>query len=348
MGMLEFPTTAGKLAAHLNAPLLGDPDATIDRVSSVQSLNSVGLCYLADKKSQRYLSSLGKGSVVLTKQELAQKDLPITYVLVNEPKAVFAQIAKAFLPKSQWVGISEKALIHPTAQVSPSAHVGPFAVICEGAKIGPHTVVFPHAYIGPGAQVGESCELHSQVVLVANVVLGNRVRILAGSVLGSDGFGLIEGAMSHQEMPQVGLVVVEDNVRIGAKCTIDRGTLGETRIGSGSKLDDQVHVGHNCILGKNVILCAQVGLAGSSVLEDGVVLAGQVGVGDHIRIGQGARVGGQTGVTRDLPGDETYFSTPAVPLKQALRSHVLVRDLPNLVERVKLLEKEVNGNSHGY
>lgn len=347
MGMLEFPITAGKLAAYLNAPILGDPEALIERVGSVQNSNQRGLCYLADKKAQHFLSSLVQGSVVLTKKDWVREELPITYVLVNEPKSVFAQIAKSFEPKSQWMGISDKAVIHPEAEVSSLAHVAPFAVICEGAKVGSHAVIYPHAYVGPGVQIGEWCEVHSQVVLVANVTLGDRVRVLAGSVLGSDGFGLIEGNLGHQEMPQVGTVIIENDVRIGAKCTIDRGTLGETRIGSGSKLDDQVHVGHNCIVGKNVILCAQVGLAGSSVIEDGVVLAGQVGVGDHIRIGKGARVGGQTGVTQDLPGNETYFSTPAVPLKQALRSHVLVKNLSELVGRVRALEKKINGNADG-
>lgn len=342
--MLEFPTTAVRLAAHLNATLLGDPEALIERVSSVQNSERGAMCYVADKKAQSFLKSLTAGVVVLTKKEWVKEDLPVTYVLVSEPKAAFAELAKAFAPINQWNGISEKAVIHPKAQVSPLAHIGPFSIVCEGAKIGPHTVVYPNVYIGPGVEVGEFCEVHPQVVLLAKVTLGNRVRVLAGSVLGSEGFGLIEGSSGHREMPQVGAVVIEDDVRIGAKCTIDRGTLGETRVGRGSKLDDQVHVGHNCVIGNNVILCAQVGLAGSSVLEDGVVLAGQVGVGDHIRIGQGARVGGQTGVTRNLPGGDTYFSTPAVPLRQALRTHVLVRDLPDLVERIKQLEKEFNGH----
>lgn len=346
MGALEFPTTAGQLAAQLNAELLGDPNSRVERVSPIQSTVKGGLCYLADKRAQRFLSSVGAGAVVLTKKEWVQKELPITYIVANEPKVVFARLAKAFVPKNQWQGISSKAEIHPTAEISPLAHIGPFAVICDGAKVGPHTVVYPHAYLGPNVQVGESCEIHSQVVLFAHVILGDRVRVLAGSVLGSDGFGLIEGGSENQEMPQVGTVVVEDDVRIGAKCTIDRGTLGETRIGRGVKLDDQVHVGHNCNIGRNSILCAQVGLAGSSILEEGVVLGGQVGVADHTRIGKGARLGGQTGVTTDLMGGETYFSTPAMPIRQALRSHVLLRDLPDLVERIKRLEKEANGNSN--
>jgi UDP-3-O-[3-hydroxymyristoyl] glucosamine N-acyltransferase len=345
MGMLEFPTTAGKIAAYFNATLLGDPKTPVEGLNSVKSASGGSLCFLSDKKSIHFLQFLETGAVVLTKKEFVREDLSLTYILVDEPKVAFAQVAKSFMPKSQWKGISNKADIHPKAQVDPLAHIGPFAVVCEGAKVGPHTVVHPHAYIGPGVQVGAQCEIYPQAVLLVHVFIGNRVRVLSGSVLGSDGFGLIEGAQGHLEMPQVGKVVVEDDVRIGAHCTIDRGTLGETRIGQGSKLDDQVHVGHNCLIGKNSILCAQVGLAGSSILEEGVVLAGQVGVGDHITIGKGARVGGQTGVTANLKGGETYFSTPAMPLRQALRSHVYFRDLPDLAERIKVIEKEIHGNS---
>jgi len=345
MGMLEFPTTAGKIAAHFNATLLGDPNTPVEGLNSVQNASRGNLCFLSDKKSTQFLELLGIGAVVLTKKEFVRDDLSLTYILVDEPKVAFAQVAKSFMPTTQWKGISDKADIHPRAQVDPLAHIGPFAVVCDGAKVGPHTVVHPHAYVGQGVQVGAQCEIYPQVVLLVHVVIGDRVRVLPGSVLGSDGFGLIEGAQGHLEMPQVGTVFIEDDVRIGAHCTIDRGTLGETRIGKGSKLDDQVHVGHNCIIGKNSILCAQVGLAGSSILEEGVVLAGQVGVGDHITIGKGARVGGQTGVTANLKGGETYFSTPAMPLRQALRSHVYFRELPALAERIKVIEKEIHGNA---
>jgi UDP-3-O-[3-hydroxymyristoyl] glucosamine N-acyltransferase len=345
MGMLEFPTNAGEIASYFNAELLGDPNATVEGLSSVQTMSPGMLCYLSDRKVASLLGSLPPGAVVLTKKEFVNQELPLTYLLVEEPKVVFANLAKTFLPKTPWKGISRSAEIHPLAEIDPSAHVGPFAVVCEGAKIGPNTVIFPHAYVGPGVEIGANCEIHSQVVLLVRVKIGNRVRVLSGSVLGSDGFGLIEGEKGHLEMPQVGSVIIEDDVRIGSHCTIDRGTLGETRVGCGSKLDDQVHLGHNCQIGKNVILCAQVGLSGSVVVEEGAVLGGQVGVGSHLKIGKGARVGGQTGVTADLKGGETYFSTPALPLRQALRAHVFFRDLPDLAERLNSLEKEIHGKT---
>ncbi|MBM4304767.1 MAG: UDP-3-O-(3-hydroxymyristoyl)glucosamine N-acyltransferase [Deltaproteobacteria bacterium] len=343
MGTLEFPTTAGKIAEAFNATLLGNPEAGVNTLNSVQNAKQGSLCFLGDKKNQTYLESLESSVVVLTRKELVRKDLAVTYVLVDEPKAIFAQLAKSFAPKTSWKGISDRAEIHPLAKIDPTASVGPFAVIGEGAQIGAYTVIYPQAYVGTGVKVGSHCEIHPQVSLITNVFIGDRVKIFSGSVLGSDGFGLVETEGGPLEMPQLGTVVVEDDVRIGAHCTIDRGTLGETIIGRGSKLDDQVHIGHNCRLERNTILCAQVGLAGSSTLEEGVVLAGQVGVGDHITIGKGARVGGQTGVTSDLKGGETYFSTPALPVRQALRAHVFFRELPKWVERIKLLEKEIHG-----
>lgn len=345
MGTLDFPITAGQIAQRFNAELYGDSESLVESLTSVQNAQRGTLCFVADKKNSQYLQSFEKGVVVLTTKDLARYELPLSYILVSEPKVVFAQIASAFSPKKARVGISEKADVHISAKVDPSAAIGPFAIVCEGAEIGPNTQIYPHAYIGPKVKVGAQCEIHPHVTLLVNVVVGDRVKIFSGSVLGSDGFGLIQGDEGHLEMPQLGCVVVEDDVRIGAHCTIDRGTLGETRIGKGSKLDDQVHIGHNCRLGRNTILCAQVGIAGSSVLEDGVILAGQVGVGDHITIGKGAKVGGQTGVTSDLKGGESYFSTPAMPMRHALRSHVFYRDLPHWIEKIKLIEKEIHGNS---
>ena len=174
---------------------------------------------------------------------------------------------------------------------------------------------------------------------ICQVVVGNRVKILSGSVLGSEGFGFLEGDSGYTEMPQIGWVHIEDDVRIGAKCTIDRSTLGATVVGKGTKIDDQVHVGHNCRIGKNCILCAQVGLAGSSILEDGVILAGQVGVAGHLTIHKNAICGGQTGVTRDLEANQKYFLTPATPLTEALRTVTASKKLPEILKRIKKLEE---------
>jgi UDP-3-O-[3-hydroxymyristoyl] glucosamine N-acyltransferase len=187
--------------------------------------------------------------------------------------------------------------------------------------------------------VGEGCEIHPYVSVFTLVEIGNHVKIFSGSVLGSEGFGFIEGANGYIEMPQLGKVVVEDNVRIGANCTIARGTLGETRIGKGSKLDDQVHIAHNCILGKNCILCGQASLAGSTVLEDEVVLGGQVGLAGHLTVGKGAKLAGQSGASINLKPGETYLGSPAIPIREAIRAFVQWRKLPELAKRIQHLQK---------
>jgi UDP-3-O-[3-hydroxymyristoyl] glucosamine N-acyltransferase len=259
--------------------------------------------------------------------------------LVSDPKRVFAEIAKNFLPKNPWVGISPQAVIHPSAKLGANVNVGPFAVVCEGAEIGSGTTLYPHTYVGPQVRVGENCELHPFVTLLQSVSVGNRVRILTGAVLGSDGFGFLEGPEGFSMMPQLGSVVIEDNVRIGAKCTIDRGTLGETRVKRGTVIDDQVHIGHNCIVGERNALCAQVGLAGSTTLENNVLLAGQVGLAGHLTVGEGARMAGQSGSSSNLAGGKTYLSSPAVPIEDAIKVFRASRKLPDLMERLRKLEE---------
>ncbi len=334
---LTFPTTAKTLAAKLGAGVWGDENAPIEKVSSLPDAQLGSLTYFGEEKYKSQLKNLS-GGVVFSTESLADKNVPVTFILVDNPKLAFAEVAKNFIPKCPWNEISKQASIHPKSHLGKNVRVGPFAVICEGAVISDHSVIYANAYIGPGVSVGEACEIHPFATLLTNVKIGNRVKVFSGSVLGSEGFGLLQSDTGHKEIPQIGWVVVEDDVRIGAKCTIDRSTLGETRIGRGSKIDDQVHIGHNCRLGENVILCAQVGLAGSSVLEDGVICAGQVGVTDHVTIGKKAMIAGKAGVGTDLPAGEAFMGAPTMPLKDFYRLQVFFKKLPALFERVKKLE----------
>lgn len=334
---LTFPTTAKEVAACLGAEIWGDGDVAIEKVSSLTDATQGSLTFYGDEKYRPQLKNL-KAGVVFATEKLADKNLPVTFILVDNPKLAFSEVAKNFIPKCPWKNISESAEVHPSARLGKNVRIGPYAVVCENAVIGDNTILYPHTYVGPDIVIGEACELHPFAVLLANVRVGNRVKIFSGSVLGSEGFGLLQNETGLKEVPQIGWVVIEDDVRIGAKCTIDRSTLGETRIGRGSKLDDQVHVGHNCRLGENVILCAQVGLAGSSTLEDGVICGGQVGISDHVTIGKKAMLGGKAGVGSNLVGGEAYMGAPTMPLKDFYRLQVLFKKLPALFDRVKKLE----------
>jgi UDP-3-O-[3-hydroxymyristoyl] glucosamine N-acyltransferase len=322
---------------------LGNDSLSIMAVGSLESaVKTPGtLTFLSEKKHVPLLSRLHR-SVVLTTADFAQSFSETACVVVSDPKRVFAEIAKNFLPKNPWVGISPQAVVHPQARLGTGVNIGPFAIVCEGAVIGNGTTLYPHSYVGPSVKVGENCEIHPFATLLQSVVLGNRVRIFSGSVLGSEGFGFLEGAEGFAIMPQIGNVVIEDDVRIGAKCTVDRAALGETRIKRGTIIDDQVHIGHNCIVGERNALCAQVGLAGSTVLENNVLLGGQVGLAGHLTVGEGARMAGQSGSSSNLPGGKTYLSSPAVPIEDAIKVFRASRKLPSLVERIRKLEE-----SHG-
>lgn len=339
---MSFPTCARDLGLFLGAEVCGDVERKISGLASIDSAQENTLSFLADKKYAPLLQK-ARGATLLTTREFANPETGNTFLIVENPKLAFAKAATSFLPKIPWEGISPLAFIHPTAKIEEGAAVGPFAVISEGAVIGSGTTIFPHCYIGPGVKVGVGTEIHSHVVLVTHVVVGDRVKIFAGSVIGSEGFGYLDGEGGLVAMPQVGRVVIENDVRIGAHCTIDRSTLGETRVGQGSKLDDQVHVGHNCIIGKNCLLCAQVALGGSSILEDGVILGGQVGLAGHLTIGKGAALGGQSGTSFNIKPGERYFGSPAVPIKQAFRSMRAIEKLPDFFERLKKIEKQLEG-----
>lgn len=335
---LQLPTTASQLARFLGVPLIGDGEAPVSGLGPLEQAKTGILSFCSHRKLLSLLPRL-TGGVLLAPEEWIQKDLPLTYLVVKNPQAAFAKVALEIHRREPKKGISPRAEVDPSAVIAADAYVGPFAVVSAGVTVGAGSIVESFAFLGENVRVGEQSLIGSHVSLLERVCIGNRVRIFAGTVIGSDGFGLIPNSVGgFTEMPQLGTVVIEDDVRIGAKCTIDRATLGVTRIGRGTKIDDQVHIAHNVEVGQNCILCGQVGLAGSVVIEDGAILAGQVGVNDHVRIGKGARIGAQSGVAKDLEGPGDYFMTPAMPMAEGLKVAATMRRLPDLAKRLKGIE----------
>jgi UDP-3-O-[3-hydroxymyristoyl] glucosamine N-acyltransferase len=343
MENLAFPTTAAHLSQWFGAEIVGDQASPVDRLSSLEAAGTGSLAYFANRKYAQVLQRIN-GAVVFTTRELVEPKLPLTYLVVDNPQSAFAAIARQFSRRALPAGVSPQAIVHPTARLGDGVAIGPFACVGEGTVIGAGTQVYPYVFIGNGVTIGSHCEIHPRATLFDRVRLEDRVKVFTGTVIGSEGFGIFgDGTGKLDEMPQIGTVVLESDVRIGANCTIDRGTLGETRVGRGCKVDDQVHIGHNCVVGPNSILCAQVGLGGSVVLEEDVVLAGQVGIGHGVRIGKGARMGGQSGSTTNVRGGETYFATPATPIKEFARILKYWRRLPELSARLKALEAKLDG-----
>jgi UDP-3-O-[3-hydroxymyristoyl] glucosamine N-acyltransferase len=342
---LTLPTTAAKLAQFYNAELVGDGDRPVCALSPLESAGAGSLTFLADKKLGPKLGSLS-GAVLLTRRDIADLiNNNLTFILVDDPQMAFAKVARTLVAKPCSQGVSLNASIDPTAILNEGVSVGPNAVIGRNVRIGAGTFIGALAYLGNEVTIGEQCEIFPNVTLLDRTRIGNRVRILPGSVIGSDGFGILPRDGAYLEMPQIGNVIIEDDVRIGALCSIDRGTLGSTRIGAGSKLDDHIHIGHNCQVGEKALLCAQVGLGGSTTLKERVTLAGQVGIADHVVLGKGVMMGAQSGTSVDIPEGEAFFGSPAIPMKEALRLIRQQRNLPEMAKRLRALEKAQKGET---
>jgi UDP-3-O-[3-hydroxymyristoyl] glucosamine N-acyltransferase len=265
---------------------------------------------------------------------------PCAMLRAGHPYLAFAKAVDLFSdPYRPPAGIHRLAEVAGTAVIAADASVGPFVVVEDGARIGARTALYPHVTIGRGATVGDDCVIHSRVSVRQGVRVGNRVVLQDGAVIGSDGFGFARGPDgAHHKIPQVGGVVIDDDVEIGANATIDRPAVGETRIGAGTKIDNLVHVAHGVTIGRHVLLAAQVGIAGSTTIEDAVTLAGQVGVSGHITVGKGTIATAQSGVPNSVEPGSFISGYPAIANRDWLRSSAVFRRLPALRRAVAALE----------
>jgi UDP-3-O-[3-hydroxymyristoyl] glucosamine N-acyltransferase len=238
-------------------------------------------------------------------------------------------------------GIDPSASIADSAEIDPTAQIGPGCVIGEGVRIGPHSSLLGGNHIGKGCRIGANVCLFPNVVLYARTVIGDRVSIHAGTTIGSDGYGYIFDEGRHRKVLQVGNVVIHDDVEIGANSAIDRGALGSTIIGAGTKIDNLVHVAHNVVIGRHCLIMGQVGFAGSTQLGDYTTIASQSGIAGHLKLGKQSTVGAKSGVMRDVPDGETVLGFPAMPDKQTKRQWVAMKQLPEMLRRMRELEKQV-------
>jgi len=340
--MIELlePLTAQELSRISGAQLTGNPEAIVSKLGALDELTPGVLSFFADPKMTSRVKA-ATGGVLFCEASLVRENQGLTFLTVAEPKLAFTKLAEKFSIRVQVSGVSPHAIVSPDATIDASASVGPFAVIEAGAIIGKNTKIGAYVYVGNDAILGESCEIFPRVTILERVKIGNRVKIYPGAVIGSSGFGYFESrsAGGLVELPQIGTVVIEDDVRIGANSAVDRATFNQTKVGRGTKLDNLVQIGHNVTLGRHNIICGISGVAGSSVLGDGVVLGGGVLVGDGVTIGAGARLGMSTCTTSDLEGGQGYVGTPPVPVKEYFRNHLNVRKLSDVFKRIARLEK---------
>lgn len=326
-------------------------DAASPRVEGVTSLDRAGPADLALLADRAYVAAAktSRAGVLLVNEALgphAPDDRP--RVLVADAHAALIPVLEHFHPaRDVQPGVHPTAVLGRDVRLGERVSVGPYAVLDDGAVLGDRVRVGPHAVVGHGVRVGDDTVLHAHVVLYAGTELGARVVIHAGARLGVDGFGYawIDGA--HRKVPQVGRCVVEDDVEIGANTTLDRGSIGETRVGRGSKIDNLVHLGHNVSLGPHCALAAMVGVAGSVTIGAGVLFGGQAGVSGHLTIGDGARIAAGAKIWKDVPAGETHLGDPARARSRYLRTRAHVERLPDLVARVKALEAQVEAAQTG-
>jgi UDP-3-O-[3-hydroxymyristoyl] glucosamine N-acyltransferase len=331
-----------EIARELGCRLEGDGRIEIHRIAPIDRATAGDLTFLANRKYQGQLATTGASAVILHDSEAADTTR-LAVLRSGNPYLTFARALRLFVrPSAPPPGIDPLAAIAAGASIGPDASIGPFVAVSAGASIGARTVIFPNVVIGAGARIGDDCVLHAGVSIRDRVTLGNRVVVLDGAVLGSDGFGFVrQPDGEHLRIPQHADLVIEDDVEIGANTTIDRPAVGETRIQAGTKIDNLVQVAHGVRVGRRSLIASQVGIAGSTVLEDEVTLAGQVGVNGHIRVGKGAVASGKTGITRDVEPGAFVSGYPGIPNREWRKAQVLVRHLPELKKRVDELQQQI-------
>ncbi|MCF8085259.1 MAG: UDP-3-O-(3-hydroxymyristoyl)glucosamine N-acyltransferase [Desulfohalobiaceae bacterium] len=326
-----------ELAEHLGCELQGD-DIRINGCNTLELAGADEISFLANPKYAARLNSTRAGAVVLAPE---YRDMHSVCLITSNPYLDFAKIMRLFSAKEKEApGISEFAFVHPEAHIEENSTIHPFVSIGPRAVVRSGSVIHSGTTLEQECHVGRDCRLYANVTLMHGTQLGDRVTLHSGVVLGSDGFGFAQSETGPEKVPQMGRVVVESDVEIGANSTVDRGTLGETRVGQGSKIDNQVQLGHNVTLGRNVIVVAQVGIAGSTTVEDNVVLAGQVGVSGHLTIGSGSRVGAKTGIHRNVKPGSELSGYPAMEHRDFLRFASIQPKLPEMYHRLKRLEAE--------
>jgi len=332
--------TAGELAELLGARVEGDASAEIAGVAAPERAGLGDLIYVeALKFAGRARNSAALCVIAAEGIALEGK----TVLRVAAPKVAFARAAALLLGRAPIAsGIHPTAVVAPLARVAATAGIGPFAVIGEDVHIGEGTQIGAHCVIGAGSWIGDECRIHPRVTFYSHVRVGNRVEVHSGAVIGADGFGYAHGEGRYWKFPQVGIVEIGDDVEIGANATIDRGSLDDTRIGEGVKLDNLVHIGHNCQIGAHTVMAAQAGLSGSCRIGKNVIVGGQAGFGERCGLEDGAVVGGQSGVLggKVIRRGETVWGTPARPLEKFKEQYVWYARLPELAERIAKLETD--------
>jgi UDP-3-O-[3-hydroxymyristoyl] glucosamine N-acyltransferase len=332
--------TAAEIAKHLQGEVLGDARAVLKNFANAESAQPGDLTFAENETYFARAEQSAATAIIADRRFTSVKKILIR---VPDARIAFAKALVLFSPEQTFIaGIHPSAVVAASAKIHPSAHIGPHCVIGERVQIGAKSVLQAGNYVGDDSKLADEVNLFPNVTIYARTEIGRRGRIHSGTVIGSDGYGYVQDADIHRKVPQIGMTIIGDDVEIGAGVTIDRGALGATVIGKGTKIDNLVHIAHNVEIGEHCLIIAQVGIAGSAKMGNYVTLGGQVGVAGHLTIGNHVTVAAQSGVMTDTPdGGSMYWGTPMQPIGEIKRQLIATRRLPELLKRVAELEKKL-------
>lgn len=340
---MEF--TAVQIAQILQGTVEGLAEISVNSFGKIEEATAGQLAFLANPKYEDYLYTTQASIIIINQSLMLKKPVASTLIRVPDAYSAFAKLLELYqqLQAHELTGIQEPSFIHPTATIGKEVFIGAFAYIGEHATIGDGVKIFPNAYIGNHVNIGNNSIIHPGVKIYHDCKIGFAVTIHAGSIIGSDGFGFApQEDGTYKKVPQLGNVVIENYVEIGANTTIDRATIGSTIIRSGAKLDNLIQVAHNVDIGDNTVIAAQTGISGSTKIGKNVMIGGQAGIGGHLQIADGTKISGKSGVTKSIKNPNTSVTgNPAFELKASLKNQAMVRNLPNLEYKVKVLEELV-------
>ena len=330
--------TVAEIAAQVRGEVVGDGTTRITGLTSADRAAAGDLTFAENEKYFAAAESSGASAVLVSTEAPSAKAL----IKVANVRSAVAQLLALFFPPEEFApGVHPSAEVHPSAQIDPSAHIGAHCVIGARSRVGPKCVLMGGNHLGAECELAEDVRLFPNVVLYARTKIGTRVAIHASTVIGSDGYGYVFDQGRHKKVLQVGNVVIEDDVEIGANAAIDRAAFGSTIIGAGTKIDNLVHVAHNVVMGKHCLVMGQSGFAGSTHLGDYTVIASQSGVAGHLKLGRQSTVGAKSGVMRDVADGETVLGIPAQPHKQMKRQWIAMQQLPEMIKRMRDLEQQI-------
>lgn len=344
---MVFP--ASQIAELINGKVEGNPDVGVHSFGKIEEAGHGQLSFLANPKYEEFLYS-SQASVVIVNELLALKQpVNATLIRVKDAYSAFATLLAKYqeMMQQQLKGVQEPSYISPSSKYGENVFIGAFAYVGDKVDIGSNTKIYQNVFLGDNVKVGENAVLYPGVKILKDCVVGNNVTVHAGTVIGSDGFGFAPQADgSFSKVPQIGNVVIEDNVEIGANSTIDRATIGSTIIRHGAKLDNLIQIAHNVEIGESTVVAAQAGVSGSTKIGRGVMIGGQAGIVGHLHIGDGAKINAQSGVSKDIEAGKAVTGSPAHDYTSALRSQALNRKLPDLDKRIKELEDLIKNSKH--